>query len=174
MKSTFSFILCSVLIYATIYCSNAATEEMSPDLNEPRADDETCAVDYFKRKGKLPENYEWFKPSPLCSETMDKTLRDFKGGITGLLQDTLPTKLDCIMGQFEKNETIDVLLKIATIIGNRYGGVHSDLLKAARDEATEQLKAAATACELEDETLLSNFKDLLTKPTGSLSAYENN
>lgn len=171
MKLSISFILCSVLVYATIYCSDvSADEKISEEKSEPKSDDETCAVDYFKKKGKLPQNYEWFEASPLCSETMDKSLREFKEGISRKMQETLPTESNCIMGQFEKSDTIDVLLKIAVIIENRYGGIHADLLKAARDEAKEQLKTAATACGLEDESkLISNFDGLLVKTTKSVT-----
>lgn len=168
MRPSFSFILCSVLVYATIFFSNVSTEDISVEKMEPRADDVTCGVDYLKRKGKLPENYEWFKASPLCSEIM--SIHNLKEAIRGLFKDTMPTKSDCIMGQFEKNDTIDVIIKIAVIIGNRDESVHADLLKAARDEAKEHLKAAATACGLEDESkLLSIFDGILSKTPRSVT-----
>lgn len=166
MKLSFSFLLCSVLIYSTILCSNVSAEEIAVEESDGVADDDTCIVQYFKSKGKLPEDFPSKKASStLCRFTMIEVQRVIREIIKSELKEKLPKETDCVMEQFEKNQGMDLFLLVGIILAGDKKCQHEGLLQGSRDETKELFKTTAVTCGLNEDMLMPVYGAMFEKKT---------
>lgn len=161
MKLKFSFLLCSVLIYGTLLCSNVTADEIIVDEETDGShDDEPCIVQHLKSKGKLPNDFPSPKASSLCRFTMIEVFRIVKEGLRDKMKQELPNKVDCIMEMYEQNETADIVLKIAIVktTDSLTEDKQKTLLESPLNELKEHLTSTAKGCGIDGDTFMQHFR----------------
>lgn len=153
MKLSVSFILCGALIYATICCVNVAAEETMPhNIKLP------CLVQYLKIKGTLEKDFPSANVNEtVCRLSMTNAERYVRIDVKDKIERNLPGDVDCIMREYEKRETLDLILAIGIVTD---GGSLTPTEKNANsvrlhNELKKQIKATANECGIDEELFLA-------------------
>lgn len=152
MKLSLSLLLCSVLLYGTLFCLNVSADEEDNESGEGDTDDNTCITDYLKNKEKLADDVPSVKASSLCSDTMTELVRIVNELVKTKMETEVPDEANCVMEEFEKKEIVDLVLKMQLIRSTAELSEFQKMTKmqSTLNELQEELKAVGSSCGFEE------------------------
>lgn len=150
-----------LVIYAEIlYVSTAA---------DTFYDGEACLIQYLQKKGLLDKSFKSLqKPSPNCVLVMPLTKIVLRKTFTERIEKDLPDYADCLILNFDDQQTLDLVIKISVILEtNAKTG-----LESTRQALRDDLKKIMAQCETNDERFISTFNDYLENKNVTLEEVQ--
>lgn len=153
------------MICLTICCLHTSAGRIVLDRNDGSRDDSACITQYLKNKGKLANDFPSVKASSVCRFIVVEIVRIVGEIVKGRITKEMPNDVDCIVKEYERNQLVDNLLKIALIVKSDKLTVAGKItaLEIARDELKEQKKVIGATCGLEVEKF-SQVLDKILEP----------
>lgn len=155
MKLSVAFLMCSVLMYATV--SHVTADKDDDDYD-------ACMAQYLKNKGKLPNDYRIGEVMSVCETAVEAHIEFLSKFVNDEVKKEFPNEVVCVMEQYKKNEIVDLFLQITLMRDEfkRSDNTLSELEMGAKgkivlDELQKQLVATGDACGLAEEKFLPVF-----------------
>lgn len=163
--------MCSVFIYGTIIV-NVTADESNDDYS-------ACMAQYLKNKGKLANDYQVGEVSSLCENSIVEHIKFLRQFVNDEVKKEFPNELNCVMEQYEKNQVVDLFLKISLMRDTfkRNDNTLTETEKTAQgkivlDELQQQLVTTGAACGLTESKFLPVFNAVFYAEKITIAAKE--